>query len=135
MTLATISDILDHAQENQINEELLLVPELEVGDYIPQGDINLIVLPSVPPGALLVEEPSKQIVVGNSKGSRHCLNSLENVRIYRLPNPNALQSIIIEFLGETILEHPEHKNQLWKKGVVIVSHQRQRAGDLRKIAD
>lgn len=123
---------------------LKIVPDLEIGDSIPQGDLNFTLFPSVPSSAVLIpssefltENPSLQLAPGRTKGSRHCLSSLENVNIYKLLSPNVIQGqgLILEFTGETIITHPEHDDQLWKKGVVIVTHQRQRADELRAIAD
>ena len=79
-----IQDIIRHAEENKIESELLVVPPLSVGEFVAQGDLNLICIPCVPDNAVLVTNPEKQLVPGNSKGSRHCLSSLQNVNIYRL---------------------------------------------------
>ncbi|ELS01135.1 hypothetical protein Xen7305DRAFT_00008370 [Xenococcus sp. PCC 7305] len=117
------------------NDSLQVVPELVLGDSIPQGDLNFTLLPGVPTCAIAVENPELQLAPGTTKGSRHRLDSLENVNVYRLPKPNPLQGVILEFTGETIVTHPEHGDQLWSKGVVIVSYQRQLADEIRAIAD
>lgn len=137
MASINISDIIQHGRENKITVDLLIVPKLEIGEYVAQGDINLICIPHVPTNTFLIKNPNKQIVSGNTRGSRHCLNSLSNVKIYQLKNANLLQICVIEFLGgETILEHPEHKNLLWNQPMtVLVSRQRMFADEVRAITD
>lgn len=132
-----VTEIIQHGQENKLKKEVYDVPYLEVGEFVAQGDINLIRIPDLPQGVYLDKNPQKQLVEGNSKGARHCLNSLDKVKIYHLDNPNPLQICIIEFLsGETILTHPEHKHlRFTQPCFVLVTHQRSYADDLKAIAD
>lgn len=134
--MITIETILKVGKK-QARADLQVIPFLEIGDSIPQGDLNFTLLPEIPKVAKLVETSDLQLAPGNSKGSRHCLNSLKNVNVYRLPKPNPIQGkgLILEFTGETIITHPEHGDQLWREGIVIVTHQRQYANELKAIAD
>lgn len=56
------------------------------GDGIWQGDLGLEIVASVPNNYALVKKPrsaDKQLVPGNTQGSRHCLDALVGVKLYR----------------------------------------------------
>ncbi len=141
-TVFQIEDITRHGLENALQSDLYVVPQdLKAGQWVAQGDLNFIVVDRIPSNATLIKNPSLQLAPGNSKGSRHCLNTLENVDVYAIENGNALLGYWLSIKGETIVTHPEHKHQLWRPNTdgsatnVIVTYQRQHAEELRRIED
>lgn len=134
MKVYTIKDIIKTGK-SLANNSSVNIPPLEIGEHVAQGDINFIAIPKVPENAILIKNPDLQLAPGTSKGSRHCLNSTDNVRVYKLQNPNSLQEVVLEFMGETIITHPEHGNQIWNEGLVLVAFQRQFAKDIRRVND
>jgi hypothetical protein len=56
-----------------------------VGDGVPQGDLYIMLAGEIPDGCKLVESPTdldRQLVPGNTTGSKHCLRSLSTVDLY-----------------------------------------------------
>jgi hypothetical protein len=56
------------------------------GDGIWQGDLGLEVVAGVPQGYIKIESPTeadRQLVPGASAGSKHCLDSVRGVTLYR----------------------------------------------------
>ena len=141
-TFFEINQITQHGLENALKADVYVVPQdLKPGQWVAQGDLNFIIVKSIPSNAKLVKNPSLQLAPGNSKGSRHCLNSLQNVDVYSIENGNALLGYWLKIKGETIVTHPEHKHQVWRTNSdgsavnMIVTYQRQHAEELRRIED
>ena len=82
------------------------------GDRIWQGDLALTIRTSVPKQYKLAEKPSVQLVVGNTEGSKHCLDSLDNVEIYLPPiwDEWSLKGPVLVIKKETTVLHPTHGN-------------------------
>jgi hypothetical protein len=130
----TIQEI--HAYGTKVADDSLKVIEPIVGIPVAQGDINLWLLPKLPDGAVeSLSDP--QLAPGTTRGSRHCIrqSDLAHVRFYRLSNPNLLQGPILIFKKETVIEHPEHGDQLWPAGIVAVTYQRRYAEEIRRSQD
>jgi hypothetical protein len=61
---------------------------------------------------------------------------MAKVEFWKLRYPNELQGLILKFTGDVRIEHPEHGDQLWHEGaIVLVSFQRKHAEELQRIAD
>lgn len=134
--IETLTQIHDHGK-NVADDSLQVIPnDLPVGQYIPQGDINIIRLGNVPENAI-PSEPSAQLAPGTTRGSRHCIKAddLSKCRFFKLPNPNALQGPIIVFYEPVTIEHPEHGDQVWPECVVAVTYQRRYADEVKRIQD
>ena len=119
------------------DDSLRVIPDdFPVGQYIPQGDINIIRLAQVPEGATPAE-PRAQLAPGSTRGSRHCIKAedLFKCSFFKLPKPNPLQGPIIIFHQPVTIEHPEHGDQLWPIGVVAITYQRRHADEIRRIQD
>lgn len=128
-------EIQMHGQKIADDSTRIIAPE--IGQYIPQGDVNFLVLPDLPPGVEQVE-PSPQLAPGTSRGSRHCIayQDMQHVEFYRLPNPNPLQGPILKLTQQITIEHPEHGNQVWPAETIIaVTYQRRYAEEIRRIQD
>jgi len=84
-------------------------------DSIRQGDLYLTVALSVPEGYIKASKPNVQLVPGNTKGARHCLDSLEGVTMYYPPgfetagdSWNAMEGPVLELSKERKVLHPTH---------------------------
>lgn len=85
----------------------------EPGDGIWQGDLGLEICATVPAGYKLVAKPTsrdKQLVPGNTRGARHCLDSLDGVTLYRPQewNEDSLQGPCLVLTEDREVRHPVH---------------------------
>jgi len=94
------------------------------GDCWRQGDVYIELLPSVPNGAKPAKNAVSQLVPGSTRGSRHCLDSLDGVTIYILANPTNLDGPVLECRTERTIRHPEHGNVILPPGVYGITYQR-----------
>lgn len=83
------------------------------GDRIWQGDLSLTIVDAVPPDYVEIVDPTdadRQLVPGNTQGSRHCLRSLDGVRLFRPKNwgGESLQGPALVLEKEATIEHPTH---------------------------
>ena len=122
---------------NTADNSLRIIPNgFPIGQYIPQGDVNIFRLPQVPESAILAKL-SAQLAPGTTRGSRHCIKAddLGKCEFFRLPNANPLQGPIIVFQKSVTIEHPEHGDQLWPPCVVAITYQRRYADEIKRIQD
>ncbi len=111
---------------------------LDVGQFVPQGDVALVKLARVPRGAVRVKYPSPQIVDGTTQGSRHVWDSLDGVEVYDPPQAeqSPLVGRIYVLKQERTLTHPEHGHHVYPAGFIgVARYQRQFAEELRRVAD
>ena len=99
------------------------------GDCWRQGDIYITLMEKMPPYAYETYKPRKQLVPGTTRGSRHCLDSLNGVRVYYLNEPELtsnsfLNGPVIECKKERTITHPEHGNVVLPPGIYAISYQR-----------
>lgn len=81
------------------------------GDAIAQGDLYLVLMDEVPKDRCVrVEEPSKQLVPGNTEGARHCLDSLDGVEVFRVVDPSIQDGPVLRLWKERVVLHPVHGN-------------------------
>lgn len=83
-----------------------------INDGIPQGDLNIKIVATVPNGYTKAKTPTAQLVPGNTQGSKHCLDSLDGVTIY-LPktwgqDPDSLDGPCLVLTEERTILHPTH---------------------------
>lgn len=130
-----ITEVHAHGKENA-DDRLRVIPELRIGQYIPQGDINIIRLGAIPVDAVPMP-PKAQLAEGITRGSRHCIKAddMAHCEFYGFINPNPLEGPIIKFNAPTTITHPEHGDQLWPAGIVAITYQRRYAAELRRIQD
>jgi hypothetical protein len=94
------------------------------GDCWRQGDVYITLLDALPRGAALVEQPALQLVPGTTQGSRHCLDSLEGVAVYRLAKAGPLDGPVLECRVERTITHPEHGDVVLPPGLYGIHYQR-----------
>lgn len=136
---STAVEAFDYIRNNTVaDDSVRVVPQMEPGNYIPQGDVNLFVIDRLPTNAIPAK-PQSQLAPGNSKGSRHCIREscMQNVEFYKVDRTsNPLQGPILLFTGPVIIEHPEHGDQTWPAGtVMVVGYQRSYAEELKRQQD
>lgn len=130
-----INQILEHGQNNA-DDSLKVIPQLQPWQHTSQGDVDFVLLPSRPE-RVAKASPVSQLAPGTSKGSRHCirLEDVAKIQFWKLPNPNPLQGLILEFAEPIVIEHPEHGDQQLHAGVWFVKFQRRHADEVKRIAD
>ncbi len=84
-----------------------------VGDGCWQGDLGIEVVAKVPQGYVRIEKPKvadKQLVPGNTQGSKHCLDSLRGVQVYRPSDwsEESLAGPCLVLMEERTILHPTH---------------------------
>lgn len=86
-----------------------------VGDGMWQGDLGIEIVDTVPAGFTKVESPAdadRQLVPGNTVGSRHCLDSLAGVEIWRPTGwgreYEGLDGPAMVLTSERTVMHPTH---------------------------
>lgn len=86
-------------------------------DYVRQGDLYIVVMEAtaIPAGFVGVKKPKdvdRQLVPGNTQGSKHCLDSLAGVRLFRPADWNdkyeGLDGPCLVLSEERTIEHPTH---------------------------
>lgn len=105
------------------------------GDTFRQGDLYIELLSAVPAGAIQEKKSSAQLAPGTTQGSRHILDSLKGVKMYRLGSPTVLDGPILDLSKERTITHPEHGHVVLPAGVYGVTYQRAFADELRRAAD
>jgi hypothetical protein len=138
MTAAeVIQQIIRHGQENA-NDSAARPVLIDNDRFSAQGDINIWKVESLSDlGDISETSPVYQLAPGNTRGSRHCLDSesVQNAKFYVRSNANPLQGPIWVNEVETLVTHPEHGDQLLDPGIYFVTYQRQYADDLKRMAD
>lgn len=94
-----------------------------IGDSFRQGDIYITKCESVP-SAYSKIKPVVQLAPGNTQGSRHCLENLSGVEMYRNENPSLLEGPVIVLNCEKTITHPEHGHVTLPPGVYSITYQR-----------
>lgn len=128
------SELARHAEKIK-NDEHQTAGEMSVGDFWAQGDIALFRLEGVPAGAVPEKDPQPQLAPGTTQGSRHCLESLAGITMFRHASPTALDGPILDAPKGLRVNHPEHGDVTLLPGVYAVVYQRQFAEELRRVAD
>lgn len=127
-------EVLKHA-ENIKNDDAQRVETCSPGDAWAQGDVLLVSLEKMPTGCTAIDKPELQLAPGTTQGSRHCLDSLAGIALYRLANPTPLDGPVIKAVREFTVTHPEHGDIALPAGVWGVVYQRQFADELRRVQD
>lgn len=137
MSVATIiKEIQEHATmlaEKVIpGQPAILNEAASVGDGIWQGDLGIEIVEMVPPDYVLVENPTdndRQLVPGNTQGSKHILKSINSVKLYRpdnWPNIDGLLGPCLVVTEDTVIVHPTHGSVTITAGhTVLCRYQRE----------
>ncbi|MGL4638430.1 MAG: hypothetical protein ACRCVX_01695 [Shewanella sp.] len=131
-----IDQIQQHAKVNACDDTFIVPVDFPIGQYLPQGDINILRLPSIPNGAVPIAKKG-QLAPGTSRGSRHCIKpeDLEHCDFYGFLDANPLEGPIIVFNDMTTIEHPEHRDYVWPAGIYAIGYQRRHADEIKRSQD
>jgi len=103
-------------------------------DYVRQGDVYIWLRSKMPRGAQPIKAVA-QLAPGTTKGSRHCLDSLEGVTMFAVPDANELQGPLLKLKCERVVTHPEHGDWRLPAGLYEITYQRAMAEELRRVRD
>jgi hypothetical protein len=128
-----IEKIVNHAAKIKAGEIEQVKPGMPIaftdacvaGDTIRQGDLYLVIVADVPKGYAEVTKPTKadrQLVPGNTEGSRHCLDSLAGVKMYRPAkwDEESLDGPCLVLTKARKVLHPTHGTALLPAGFTVV---------------
>mgnify|MGYP001589906585 CR=1 FL=1 len=102
-----------------------------------QGDIYIWKLGSLPQDVVEVE-PYHQLAPGQTLGSRHCLISLEGVRMYQKRQPGPLDGPYLWLEdGPATITHPVHGDivDIPQGAILHITYQRLYADTVRRVMD
>lgn len=136
----TPSQVLDKVRESveKIKSDRLqeFPVAASIGDYVRQGDIYIELIKSVPSNSSEMIKLNLQLAPGNTRGSRHILDSDEGVRMFKLDNADELEGPILQLFEDRVITHPEHGNFKLNAGCIYsITYQRQHAEELRRVLD
>lgn len=101
------------------------------GDGVWQGDLGIEIVSEVPKEYVRVAKTKaidRKLVPGATEGSRHELDSLKGVKIYRPEtwNEESLQGPCLVFTQERVITHPKHGHVTIPDGfTVLLRYQRE----------
>lgn len=133
MSTKTIDRIEQHVATSKASKDPAVMPgrperftdAAQAGDTIAQGDLYLMIVDSVPSGYTRVLKPKvidKQLVPGNTVGSRHCLDSFVGVAIYRPEKWGGedLRGPCLVLTKERVVLHPTHGDVTIPAGFTVL---------------
>lgn len=131
-----IRRIHEHGIQNACDATFIVPTDFPVGQYLPQGDINILRLPAIPTSAVPIQKTA-QLTPGTSRGSRHCINAedLQHCDFYGFLDANPLEGPIIVCLQPFTIEHPEHRDYVFPAGVYAIGYQRRHADEIKRSQD
>lgn len=104
----------EHLESVRPGQPCRITEAWTAGDTAWQGDLGLMLVDAVPEGYVKIAKPTdqdRQLVPGNTQGSKHCLDSLDGVTIYHPKDWGAEGNLrgpcLILKESRTIL-HPTH---------------------------
>ena len=104
------------------------------GDSWAQGDILLTNIAKLPEN--VKEVPVEiQLAPGSTQGSRHCLDSAQDIQMFKLNDATPLNGPVLLAGREFTVQHPEHGNITLPAGCYFVTYQRAYAEELRAVRD
>lgn len=127
----TMTRMQSHLESVCPGEAFTLSDAADVGDGVWQGDLGIEIVAAVPDEYVQVKNPmaaDKQLVPGNTQGSRHCLDSLRGVTIYRPAKWDAesLQGPCLVLAQARTITHPTHGDVIIPAGrTVLCRYQRE----------
>ena len=136
MTATKAFESVRNTAETIKNDEPQRFPEAaSVGDVWRQGDVYIERLAGVPKNATVDAKTDMQLAPGTTQGSRHVLDSLQGVTMYRLAIPTVLDGPVLLTTEERTITHPEHGDVILPPGCYGVTYQRMFAAELRRQQD
>jgi len=142
MSTITVHDIIEQGQAVAKADAFVMTPDLYAS--VPdgacigrQGDIYLWKLAALPQDAIEVAH-YRQLAPGLTLGSRHCLASLDGVRMFHKRQPGPLDGPILWFADEPgTITHPTHGDivDIPANSIIQITYQRMYADVVRRTED
>ena len=132
--MQTVADIRQQAEARATAAPIHVV-QIEIGEGVRQGDVYLERIAEVPDGATIVRHPSPQIAPGTTQGSRHVIDPITGMEVYRLRQPGLLDGPVIRATQALTITHPEHGWITVPSGVYAVTYQREGGEVERRVQD
>lgn len=118
------SEILESAEKIK-SDEIRSFPEAaSIGDTFRQGDIYITLIQKVPQDVIHSKNPSNQIAIGDTQGSRHCIDEINYVEVYQKKNPGMLDGPILLVKSPIVITHPEHGHVSLPCGTYEITYQK-----------
>lgn len=127
-------DVKSHADSIK-NDEAHHIESIDVNDAWAQGDVLIRRIAAVPKKAKPERKPELQLATGTTQGSRHTLDSLDGITLYRIDNPNPCEGPVFESDRRFEVKHPEHGDVSLPAGCYAIEYQQAYAEELRRVAD
>lgn len=123
--MTAIDRIQEHVSKIHPGLPFTISAAAQPGHGVAQGDLHLILIDKVPKGYKPVFNPSPQLVPGNTEGSRHCLDSLDGVTLYRKDDwetvaEETFYGPVLVFTQERTVLHPKHGDVTIPAGTTIL---------------
>lgn len=105
---------------------------------VDQGDLLMAIVDGPPEGYVRVNRPKaadRQLVPGNTKGAKHCLDSLKGVKLFRQVGwtDESLRGPYFECSEERTVRHPVHGDVTFPAGTkVLCGYQREFDAEQRR---
>lgn len=93
-------------------------------DSARQGDVYITLLGEVPGDCKLQEKWDLQLAPGTTQGSRHILDSRDDVQCYTRHDAGEFDGPVLVISQTRELTHPEHGNWILPPGIYGISYQR-----------
>lgn len=77
-----------------------------------------------PMNCTLSKNPSNQIAIGDTQGSRHCIDNLNNVEVFQKTNPGMLDGPVLLVKSPITITHPEHGHVELPIGCYEITYQK-----------
>lgn len=136
--MVELKEIQDHLETVSPGQAASFTTACVQGDCIDQGDLRLVVVDEVPAGwnELFQQKTEiRQLVPGNTRGAKHCLDSLEGVRLFHPKewNEESLWGPCFTVYEERVVLHPVHGAVTIPPGLTILCrYQREYDKELAK---
>lgn len=117
-------EILESAESVKSTEIRNFPEAASIGDTFRQGDIYITLIEHIPNDTVISKNPSNQIAIGDTQGSRHCIEGMNSVKIYQKKNPGMLDGPVILVKNPITITHPEHGHVNLPCGTYEISYQK-----------
>lgn len=152
-TRRTATDVftdINRAAEQHRRDLPLTIDNMSAGDAYAQGDVVLEYVGETLADALkhmglresdleLTKDQLAQLAPGNTKGSRHILQDMTHVKVYRNKKASPIDGPVLAFNGcdeGMVLTHPQHPWHYYNQpGFYQVHYQRSAAEELKRRLD
>jgi len=123
---------IEHGKPERLSEAMT------DNEFFAQGDLNIGPISQIPEGYKRVEQPTpadRQLVKGETVGSKHCLTSLQGVEIYHPDDwtEESLLGPVLVFRQEGTITHPTHGDVIVPAGMTVqIGYQREYDAEQRR---